>query len=438
MTRAFTITGARVTHHTAPLSVLESASHDDPESRLRELADRDRVTEVFRLQTCNRVEEYVVAETPTAGETALEDVGKGYDASHVVRTGHEESLRHLLRVAAGLESQIIGEDQVLGQLRSAYLTARDAGTVGPVFEAALLKAIHVGERARTETAINDGTVSLGAAAVQLAERDVGLSGRSTLLVGAGEMATAVARGLADTDIAELRVVNRSVDRARSLTADLDVPTRVGGLDSLATHVAATSVVVVATASPDPVIKPRHVEAAGETVLIDLGQPRNVAPVVADRPGITVYDLDSLEAVTAATHADRQAAAEAVEAIVEEEYELLIDQYKRRRADAVIRAMYQGAQRLKERELETTLGKLEQGSTLSDAQREAVEGLADAIVSKLLAVPTESLREAAAEDDWETIATAIQLFDPTLLEDAPPAELVALASDHEAAADVSDD
>jgi len=431
VSRAFTVTGARVAHDAAPVAVLEAATRDDVEARLHELAARDGVAEAFCLQTCNRVEEYVVTEVASAGESALADFGAGVDPSHVVRTDHETSLRHLLRVAAGLESQVLGEDQVLGQLRDAYLTAERVGVLGPVLEAALLKAIHVGERARTETAINDGTVSLGSAAVQLADRERGLADRRVLLVGAGEMATIVANGLAYRNVAELTVVNRTPARAAALADSLAIPARADGLESLATHLAAADVVITATGSHEPVIERGHVANAGPTLLVDLAQPRDVADGVDDVPGIEVFDLDALEAVTTATHEERRAAAAAVEDIVEAEFEQLMDGYKRRRADAVIRGMYRGAERIKRRELQTALSKLDRGDGLSGAQRAVVEGLADALVNQLLAVPTESLRDAAAEDDWETVASAIRLFDPSLLTGAVPAELRALAAFDEA-------
>ena len=437
MSRAFTLTGARLAHGSAPVAALEAATHDDPAARLRELLGRDEVAEAFLLQTCNRVEEYVVTATPSGGAAALEDFGPGIDEDHVVRTGHEGSLRHLLRVAAGLESQVLGEDQILGQVRSAFRAAEAEGAVGPVLEAALLKAIHVGERARTETGINDGTVSLGSAAVQLAEAERDLAGTSALVVGAGEMATVVANALVTAGVGDLRILNRTPERAVELAEGLALPTRAGGLDELAAGLEAAEVAVVATASHDPIVRAREVEGAGETLLIDLGQPRDVAEGAAERDGVVVHDLDALEAVTAATHEDRREAAETVEAIVDEEFDLLIDQYKRRRADAVIRGMYRGAERVKEQEVATAIGRLGGEDELSEAQLAVVEELADALVAQLLAVPTKSLRQAAAEDDWETVASAIQLFDPTLLDEEPPAELLALAPDAADAIDASD-
>jgi glutamyl-tRNA reductase len=437
MTRAFTISGVRVDHQTAPVATLESVNRPDPADRLDELSGREQVEEAFLLQTCNRVEEYVVTKTPADGEAALADFGAELDDGAIRRTDHESSLRHLLRVSAGLESQVLGEDQILGQVRSAYRTAQEAGTIGPVLEAALLKAIHVGERARTETGINDGTVSLGSAAIELAARTHHLTEETALVVGAGEMATVLVNGLATHGIGELRVLNRTPERAAALADEVAIDVETAALDEIAEHIAAADLVFSSTASEGPVIKPEHVEEAGNTRLIDLGQPRDVDPTVADHPGVAIDDLDALETVTQATHADRREAAEAVESIVDEEFELLIDQYKRRRADAVIRGMYQGAEAVKQRELETALTKLDADRSLTAEQREVVVGLADSLVDKLLAVPTESLRDAAAEDDWETVASAIELFDPALMEEEAPPELRSLADEAGGAADATD-
>jgi glutamyl-tRNA reductase len=274
-----------------------------------------------------------------------------------------------------------------------------------VLEDGLLKAIHVGERARTETAINEGIVSLGSAAVDLARRERGLDGR-TVVVGAGDVAETVTAALSDLDAGEVCVLNRSPGRAEALAAALGAEW--GDLDGLADHLRDADVVIVSTGSASPVIGRATLADAGETLVIDLGQPRDVAPDVADLEHVSAYDLDDLRTVTRRTHEERRAAAEAVETIVDAEYDHLIESYKRKRADAVIRGMYRGADRIKERELDRALGKLDD---LDADQREVVRGLADALVSRLLAAPTQSLRDAAADDDVETMLAAIELFDP---------------------------
>jgi len=403
--RPFVLAGARITHDRTSIDVLEAASHAEPGERVETLLDRPGVSEAAVIQTCNRIEEYVVAESADRGREALADVGAAGAPDAVVAMDHSESLRHLLRVAAGLESQVLGEDQILGQVREAYRTADTVGGLGPVLEDGLLKAIHVGERARTETAINEGIVSLGSAAVDLAARERGFDGR-TVVVGAGEVARTVLASLADRAVGELEVLNRSRDRAAALAADAGAAW--AGLDDLATKLATADVVIVSTGSTSPVIDRASLEAADETFVVDLGQPRDVSTAAAALPAVTVHDLDDLRSVTRRTHEERREAAEAVEAIVEEEYENLVESYKRKRADAVVRGMYRGAERMKEREVRRALGRLDD---LEEEQQAVVRDLADALVSRLLAVPAESLRDAAANDDVETLIAAIELFDP---------------------------
>ncbi|MFB6233726.1 MAG: glutamyl-tRNA reductase [Haloarculaceae archaeon] len=407
MTDAFVISGVRVTYDCAAVADLETASFGDWRDRIDDLLASEGVTEAAVLQTCNRVEEYVVTESEAVGRAALSEF-PDVDAGAVVEMDQGGSLRHLLRVAAGLESQVLGEDQILGQVREAYAEAADRGALGDVLEPALLKAIHVGERARTETAINEGTVSLGSAAIDLAEEEYGLAGRTVAVVGAGEMAGSVATSLPG-DVAEVRVLNRSPERAEELGRDIALPVTADDLSSVPAHLPDADVVFSATGSRRPVIDAEVARAAGETLLLDLGQPRDVASGASEIPGVTVRDLDGLRTVTETTHEERAAAAREVEAIVDEELDLLFEQYKRARADAVISGMYRGAEHIKEAELRRAL---EQLDDLDAEDREVVESLADALVSQILAVPTRSLRDAAAEDDWETITTAIDLFDPT--------------------------
>ncbi len=419
----FVVSGVRVTHREVSVAELENAAYEDPQARVRDLLGQEPVNEAFVFQTCNRIEEYVVTETPQAGQAVLADFSD-LEAVDVTETGHEASLRHLLRVAAGLESQVLGEDEVLGQFRSAYTETAESGGIGPVLEAALLKAIHVGERARTETSINEGIVSLGSAAVELATQKCDLTGATAVIVGAGSMAERIAASLSGIALSELRIVNRTVENAAALAAEVSMEPAIAGLDELPTHLAAADVVITSTGSRLPVIDEAAATGIGDTVLIDLGQPHDIAADVRSLPEPEVFDLDDLTAVTANTHAERADAAESVEAIVDEEFDLLMDQYKRKRADAVIAGMYRGAERMKEREVSRALARLDEHMALSDESQEIVEELADSLVNQLLAVPTKSLRDAAAEDDWETIVAAIELFDPEVDD---PAEFFAAAS-----------
>jgi len=407
------ISGASIAHGTATVDDLERAAVDSQRSAVERLRSVPAVEEAYVLQTCNRVEAYVVTADEPDGRAALDVFFESVADRVVTDLGHEESLRHLMRVAAGLESLVVGEDQILGQVGDAYEDARAADGIGPVLEAGVTKAIHVGERARTETAINEGSVSLATAAVRLAEEAVGVAESEALVVGAGEMGRIAAKTLA-SDANRLTVANRTRERAVSLAATLDAETSVVDVADLDGVAAAASVVVTATASTEYVLDATTLADAGETFVVDIAQPRDVSPAAADLPNVTVRDIDDLESVTDENRERRAEAATVVEEMIDVEFDRLLAQYKRKRADRVISAMYESAERVKASELETALEKAD----FDDEQRAVIESMADAIVNQLLAAPTKSLRDAAEDDDWSTINTALQLFDPEFGDDPP--------------------
>ena len=400
------IVGVRVSHERASVDQLETAAADSQRHAVESLLSEPGIEEAFVLQTCNRTEGYVVASDHGTGLAALELFTRAVTDDVVVEMGHEASLRHLMRVAAGLESIVLGEDQILGQLREAYEQARGVGGIGALLEDGITKAIHVGERARNETGINEGVVSLASAAVRLASDECALDGETALVVGAGEMGQLAAKALSER-VDHLIVANRTVPHAEHVAEAVDVDAEAIGLNALSTAVERARVVVSATGSNEQVFDVGTFADAGETAIVDIAQPRDV-PAGADRlPSVTVYDLDALESVTDETRAQRQRAAEAVEQLVDDEFEHLLTQYKRKRADRVISAMYESAERVKAAELNTAMAEAD----FDEDQREVVEAMADSIVSQLLAAPTKSLRDAAEEDDWDTIQTALELFDP---------------------------
>ncbi|NHN41336.1 glutamyl-tRNA reductase [Halorubellus sp. JP-L1] len=419
------ITGVRVTHSTGSVDDVAAASRRESAAVLGTLAATDGVEEAFVLQTCNRAEAYVVTTDVGTGRAALAEYGADAAEDARVEMSHEESLEHLLRVAAGLDSLVLGEDQVLGQVRDALETAQQVGTASDILEDAVLKAVHVGERARTETDVNEGVVSLGSAAAErvAAERD--LAGATAVVVGAGEMGTLAARALADRGVGRVVVANRTVSNAEHVAGELDVETEPVPLSALDTVLDRADVVLSATSSDEFVVEAGDLDGERDVTVVDLAQPRDVDPAVGDLSSVSVHDLDTLEDLTAETRENRREAADAVERIVGRELENLLEQFKRQRADEVIAAMYESAERVKERELETALSKLD----LDDAEAEVVESMADSLVSQLLSAPTKSLRDAAADDDWSTINTALQLFDPEFgSEGMPPAVAAMLAAD----------
>jgi len=418
------ITGVSVSHARAGVDDIEAATRADGGAFLDDLLAADGVEEAFVIQTCNRVEAYVVTDDADRGWGALAAAVPDVRADAVVEMGHERSLRHLMRVAAGLESLVVGEDQIIGQVRDAVEAAEAANALGPLLSDALRKAIHVGERARTETAINEGVVSMGSAAAELARGELGidLGSARALVVGAGEMGALAARALAAAGADELVVANRTVERAERLVEEVD-GSRAVGLDALPSALSAADLVVTATGSDDHLLDRGTLAGAGETAVVDIGQPRDVAPGADALDSVDVNDIDDLEAVTEATRTRRKVAAEEVEAMIDEELNRLLSSFKRKRADAAIGAMYESAEAVKRREVEQAVSKLEAQGELTDEQRETVEAMADALVGQLLAAPTRSLRDAAEEDDWTTIHTAMRLFDPEFGvdgEDAPGA------------------
>jgi len=409
------VTGVSVSHRQADVSEIESAAAPSQRVTVKRLLEHSAVTEAFSIQTCNRVEAYVVTDDAGAGRAVLESYAGDIPDSVLEWLDHEASLRHMMRVASGLESLVIGEDQIIGQVRDAYEDARSEGAIGPVLESAITKAIHVGERARSETAINEGVVSVGSAAVELAATEHDLADATATVVGAGEMATLAAKALdARTDADQLLVVNRTLERAERVLETVEMDGHPLGTDALERAVSAADVVVSATGKSDPVIDTPVADGAGETVIFDLAQPQDVPEPVGELSNVTRYDLDALESVTEHTREKRREAALEVEGLIDEAFEELLTQYKRKRADEVISAMYEGAERRKTAEVEKALAKLD----LDEQEREVVESMADAIVNQLLAPPTNGLRDAAEADDWSTINTALRLFDPSFSDERP--------------------
>jgi glutamyl-tRNA reductase len=412
------ITGVSVAHQDATVDEIAEAGAESQRAEVACLTAREEVQEAFALQTCNRAEAYVVTADAAEGRAAFDDFAPSVREEAVTRMDHEESLRHVMRVAAGLESLVLGEDHVLGQVREAYQDARSVGGIGPTLEEAVTKAIHVGERVRTETGINEGIVSLGSAAAAFAGEEADLASATAAVVGAGEMGTATAKALSNRGIDELLVLNRTVPHAEHVATAVDVEASALGLSAIPTALAEADVVVTSSASEEPLIEAGDAADAGETIFVDLAQPRDVAPAVAEREATTVYDLDDLEDVTEGTRRQRREAATEVESIIDAEFAHLLERYKRKRADEVIAGMYEGAEAIKAAEVQRAIEQAEADGELTEGQREAIESMADALVNKLLAAPTSSLRDAAAEDDWTTINTALQLFDPDFGSDPP--------------------
>jgi len=401
-----------VTHRTASIDEIERAWHGDVETILKWVQSQDRVEECAVLKTCNRVEIYVVA---PRGEKVLFDLAKKARVSSRIIDfhNHDESLLHLLRLASGLESMIIGEDQILGQMKELTQLAMKAGTTGWMLETAFKKAIQVGKRVRKETRINERSVSVGSAAVDLAEKILGdLKGKSVLVIGAGETGELISRSLLCRDIGSLAVTNRTLSSAVSLAESLGgeaVP-----FEEMPTRLHTADVVISATSAPHYILLKDDIEKAmagrsNKLLIIDIANPRDVDQAAAEVPGVELHNIDSLKDISRENMMQRMAEAARVEEIIAEELQLLRAKYKRKEAEELLARLYSQAEQIKEQEVRKAMNKLSARHTLGEIEQQVLNDMSRSIVNKILAEPTKSLKSAAERGDVEILKSLIELF-----------------------------
>jgi glutamyl-tRNA reductase len=415
-----------LSHRTAPVALRERLAFapDAVEPALRALLATTGVSEALLLSTCNRVEIHAVAAAdPDAARDAIVAalVARGVApeelAPHLVHRRGEEAVRHLFRVAAALDSMVVGEAQILGQLKRAHAAAVAAGGLGARLGRALERAFRVAKRVRSETAIARGAANVASVAVDLAAGIFGdLHGAVVLVIGAGKMSDLATRHLAEAGAAQVLVTNRSPAAAEILAA------RVGGrahpLAELDALLARADVVLASTGSPRPIVTRASVRAALRArkrplFLIDLGVPRDIEPACADLDGAYLFDIDDLERVVTENLTERRRAAAAAEAIVAEETAAFTAWLRAQDAVPTIRALRDRAAAVAHAEAERTVAAL--GDRLGEREREAVRRLADSIVAKLLHAPSTALRAGDAEAGALVAATR-RLF---ALDDPPP-------------------
>jgi len=401
-----------VTHRKASIDEIERAWHGDVETILRWVGSQDRVEECAVLKTCNRVEIYVVS---PRGEKVLFDLAKKARVSSRIIDfhDHDESLRHLLRLASGLESMIIGEDQILGQMKELTQMAAKAGTTGWMLESAFKKAIQVGKRVRRETRVNERSVSVGSAAVDLAEDILGdLTGRSVLVIGAGDTGELISRALKARDIGSLTVTNRTLGSAESLAA------RLGGnavpFEEMPICLKKADVVISATSAPHYILLKDDIEKAmaercEKLLIIDIANPRDVDLAAADVPNVELHNIDSLKNISQENMKQRMADAAAVEAIIAEELDLLKAKYKRKEAEDLLARLYSLAETIKDQEVKKAMNKLSARHTLGEIEQQVLRDMSHSIVNKLLSEPTKALKSAAERGDVEVLKSLNELF-----------------------------
>jgi glutamyl-tRNA reductase len=389
---ALTLIG--LSHHVAPVELRERVTLDA--GAAAELARS--LGDAVCLSTCNRTEVYLADGDESRAVAALEELA-GESLDGVLYRLHEDAAAlHLFRVAAGLDSLVPGEGEILGQVRDAY----ESVTPGPVLDHVFRQALGVGKRVRTETAIGESPASVSSAAAALAAQVFGeLRGRRVLLVGAGRIGELAASNLASRGAEIAFVANRTEQTARELAQ------RFGGaplrLDEIASRLGDVDVVVSSTAAPEPVVRAADIPARRRTPLffIDIAVPRDLDPGIARLDGCFLYDIDDLEAVVAETLAGRRAEAERGEHLVAEEAE----RFRAWRAslDVVpaIASLRARAEAIRSAELAKVEGRM------SDDERRTLESVTAQILNKLLHLPTVRMKEAAISADGAVYADAVK-------------------------------
>lgn len=412
-----------VNQRTAPLEVLErlSVSDTDLTKALACLRSKPNVSEAVVLSTCMRTEVYVLAER---FHGAMEDVeeflgglasGNGVIEDRLYAYYEDAAATHLFEVAAGIDSAVLGESEILSQVRRAWERAAGEEAAGPVLSGLFRHAVEVGKRARSETAIGRGITSVSQAAVALATERLGppRHRRSVLVVGAGEVGTAMVSALADLPgDNEILVANRTRSRAE------DVARQVGGrpvaLSELAGVFETVDVVLTSADTPTVLVEasdlaPAVSKRAGRPLLVvDVAVPRNVDRAVADLDGVTLLDMDDLRAFAESGMEGRRREVEKVRSIVSEEVDRYLAMAAAREAAPLVSALRQRAEEIREGEIERFRTRLEE---MTPRQREAVEVLTRGMLAKLMHEPTVRLKEAAGTPRGERLGEALRtLFD----------------------------
>ena len=369
-------------HHHAPVELRERVALDPEQAH----ALAEQLGEAVVLSTCNRTEVYIAADDADEAErravAALADVEPA-----LYRLRGRAAALHLFRVAAGLDSLVPGEGEILGQVR----TAHEHGTPGLLLDRLFRNALHAGRKVRTQTAIGESPSSVSAAAAALAEQVFGdLDGCRILMIGTGEVGEQAARNLRTRGAEIVLTANSKTDR-----------------DELAAHLATVDVVVASTSSPDVVLDAETVERnrrGRQLLLIDLAVPRDLDPAIHELDGCFLYDIDDLQAIVVETLAGRRSEAERAETIVAAEAEKFHEWHASLDVVPAIASLRAHAEEIREAELrkaEPVLGRLD------ESQRSAVESLTAQIVNKLLHLPTVRMKQAAAAADGVIYADAVR-------------------------------
>jgi glutamyl-tRNA reductase len=406
---AFNILG--INHKTAPVALREKVAFNEDRlvAALRTLRLESGVAEVVILSTCNRTEVYWSGSASGAELSQWLERHHGNEldlASSLYVHQEQRAIEHAFSVASGLDSMVLGEAQILGQLKDAYRVAQETGSTGPTLNKLFQAAFSAAKRVRSETQIGANAVSLASATVSLARRMYAdLSAQNTLMIGAGEMIALTARHFATAGVKRLVIANRTLERAQSLATD--IKGYAVGLDQLEKELAQADIVISCTGSPDPMITKAMAAAALKVrrrrpiFMVDLAVPRDIDPSVAELEDIYLFSIDDLQQLVDENRQSREVAAGGARLLIDEEVARFLVESRAKDAVPAIRALRQQADTIRQQTLEQARRLLASGKSAD----EAMDFLANTLTNRLLHTPTQALRQASESADT-SLAEAI--------------------------------
>ena len=412
-----------ISHHTATLETREkiAIARTDYAMRVKELHELDGVEEVVVVSTCNRTEIYSIGRKESREQVRQWLQAKGHLSDsemdkHCYVREREHAVRHLFRVAGGLESLVLGESQIVGQLKDSWQMAHEAGGVGKVLDRLFQHAFATGKIIRSKTRIGEHPVSVAYTTVMLAKQIFGdLTSKTVILVGAGEMVELCGRHLHDKDVSSLIIANRSLARATELAEQFHA--HAISLGDLPNVLYKADILISSTASQEPILFPESIKAALKQrrnqpmFLVDIAVPRDIHPDVGKLGNVYLYTIDDLQKVVDENLSKRNEAAEAATGDVTEAVEEFMRWLNSARAAVYLQNMHKHARKNSEELVARALRKLEAGK---DPEK-VVTQLANTLAKRILHLPSTRLREAAEQQDEELLKVANRLFEP---EDKP--------------------
>ncbi|HAG83403.1 MAG TPA: glutamyl-tRNA reductase [Cyanobacteria bacterium UBA12227] len=406
-----------LSHKTAPVEVREKVSIPEAqiETAMQELCSYPHIEEVGILSTCNRMEIYIVAKETDHGirevSQFLSDLGQlplHQLRPHLFILLHHDAVMHLMRVAAGLDSLVLGEGQILAQVKNTHKLGQQYKGIGRLLNRLFKDAITAGKRVRTETNIGTGAVSISSAAVELAQMKVeNLANYRIAILGAGKMSRLLVQHLLSKGAVNISIVNRSTRRSEELASQFpNAELKLHLLPDMMTVIAASDIVFTSTAATEPLLERAKLEAILEPhqslMLFDISVPRNVAADVNELENVHAFNVDDLKAVVAQNQESRRQMAMEAEALLEEEVEAFDTWWRSLETVHTISSLRDKVESIREQELEKALSRL--GSEFAEKHQEVIEALTRGIVNKILHDPMVQLR---AQQDIETRRRAMQ-------------------------------